>query len=267
MAKKRAFDKFFIEGTIHTVAQNGIENTRTKDVADYAGFSEATMFRQFDTKDDLLRQAFLYIDKEVSYILMKSDLIRNPDETPFEFGFYVTWRQVYRHLIIHREETIYLIRYRYSSCYTDEVRNMRQAFNGGLDRAYEVLEKHFGEADHTRKDIRLLISFIFEMTLGYAEKVITGNMINDQNTENIAWLAVSSAVKSWAKGRREEYTPVTEKNLRNLNRHDLMNLLLQQQRQTARLMSQINELKAQGTMPAFETEERTPWPEPVPTLR
>ena len=55
VAYRRASDEIFIEGTIKTVAAIGIENMRTKHVADYAGFTEATMFRRFPSKEILLR--------------------------------------------------------------------------------------------------------------------------------------------------------------------------------------------------------------------
>lgn len=88
MAYRRASDEIFIEGTIKTVAEIGIENMRTKHVADYAGFTEATMYRLFPTKTILLRDAFLSVDKKISDILTQSSFIRNPEKTPFELGVY-----------------------------------------------------------------------------------------------------------------------------------------------------------------------------------
>ena len=195
MAYKRSSDEIFIKGTIKTVAEIGIENMRTKHVADYAGFTEATMYRRFSTKEILLRDAFLSVDKKISAVLTQSAFIRNPEKTPFELGVYAVWHKVYRYLIEHREETIFLIRYRYSSLYTEEVRNMRQAYNGEFDKAYEVFEKRFGKTEHFYRGF--LINYIFEMTLGFAEKIITGKIEDDKDTEERIWLAVSSAVKSW----------------------------------------------------------------------
>ena len=196
MGNKKAYDEMFIAGTIQTVSEIGIENMRTKHAADYAGFSEATLFRHFPSKEILLRDTFLYIDRQVSDILTQSAFLRNPGNVPLELGFYATWRKVYRYLVEHREETIYLIRYRYSSLYTDEVRNMRQANNGGLNGAYDAIEKYFGNEMKAYREF--LVNYIFEMTLGFAERVITGKIEDNQDTEDIAWLAISGAAKSWA---------------------------------------------------------------------
>ena len=196
MPNKRAYEDLFIEGAIKTVAEIGIENMRTKMVADSAGFSEATMFRIFPTKEILLREAFLEIDKRVSAILTESDFVKNPDgaQSQFEFVFFSLWRDVYRYLIEHREETIFLIRYRYSSLYTEEVRSMRQAYSGSFDRAVELLEARYGKGSNTYRGF--LISYIFDMTLCFAEKILMGRVIDNSDTEYRIWMAIYNATNS-----------------------------------------------------------------------
>lgn len=211
MAYKRSSDEIFIEGTIKTVAAIGIENMRTKHVADYAGFTEATMYRRFPSKEILLREAFLNIDRKISSILTQSAFIRKPDDTTFELAIYAIWHKVFRYLVEHKDETIFLIRYRYSSLYTNEVRDMRQVYNGGLDRVYEVFEKHYGNAAHSYRGF--LISYIFEMTLVFAEKVVTGKIEDSEATEESVWLAVSSAVDQLT--RHPEDSQMDDK--RNIN--------------------------------------------------
>ena len=209
MAYKRASDEMFMEGTVQTVAKIGIENMRTKHAADYAGFSEATMFRRFPTKEILLRDTFLYIDRRISDIFTQSAFLRNPGNVPLELGLYSTWRKVYRYLVEHREETIYFIRYRYSSLYTDEVWDTRQTYNGGLERACETIEKYYGIEGSAYRGF--LVNYIFEMTLGFAEKVITGKIEDNQDTEDIAWLAISGAAKSWVR-KQEQNQPGNRQN-------------------------------------------------------
>ena len=197
MAKKRAYEELFVHAAIRMVYEVGIENLRTKDVADLTSFSEATLFRFFPSKDILLRETFLYIDKEVSDLLTQCAYIRNPDNTPFELAVYAIWHKVYRYLLEHREETIFLIRYRYSSLYTDEVRSKRQAYNGGFDRAYAVFEKHLGTASHSYRGF--IINYIFELTLCFAEKIITGKVEDTEATEGFIWTAVRNSMEEAGK--------------------------------------------------------------------
>ena len=132
-------------------------------------------------------------------MLTQSAYIRNPDDTPFELAVYAIWHKVFRYLIEHKEETIFLIRYRYSSLYTEEVRSKRQAYNGGFDKAYAVFEKHLGSSERSYRGF--LINYIFEMTLCFAEKIIAGKLEDNEDTEQEIWLAVSSAVNSLTRKR------------------------------------------------------------------
>ena len=193
MAYKRSSDEIFIKGTIKTVAEIGIENMRTKHVADYAGFTEATMYRRFPSKEILLRDSFLYVDKKISSILTQSAFIRKPDDTPFELAIYAIWHKVFRYLIEHREETLFLVRYRYSSLYTDEVRGMREAYNGGLDNACNVFERNLGELGGM--SWQTLIANIFELTLCYAEKIITGRLEDTKEMERSIWTVVINSIE------------------------------------------------------------------------
>ena len=194
MPKKRAYEDVFIDAAIHVVYEGGIENLRTKDVADLTGFSEATLFRFFQTKEILLRSTFLYVDKRISDILSQSAYVLHSDDTPHELVLYGIWHKVYRHLIENQEETICLIRYRYSSLYSPEVRKMREAYNGGLDRAYEVFERKMGELNGT--SWQLLLNNMFEVTLCFAEKIITGRLEDTEETEGSIWTIIMNSIEN-----------------------------------------------------------------------
>lgn len=193
MAYKRASNEMFIEGAIKTVAAVGIENTRTKDVAEYAGFSEATLFRHYPTKEALLKAAFLYVDKQLSNILTTSKYIRNPDGTPFQDVLHQIWREVFQYLLDNPEETIFLIRYRYSALYTNEVRSQREAYNGAFVNAYKAFEGHFGQNRHSYQGF--LINYIFELTLCFAEKIVQNKVVNTPEVELLLWRAINAAVR------------------------------------------------------------------------
>lgn len=186
---KKAYENLFIEGTIVKVAESGLENLRTKTVADYAGFSEATLFRIFKTKEGLLEEAFLFVDRRLSDLVTKTDF----HQKPLEDVLYKIWYEVYRHLVENREETLFLIRYRYSSLYTKDVRKKRQAYNGAFDEVYSILADEFGTPDGTYRGF--LLNYIFELTLFFAEKVIHGCVKDTKDTEDKIWKVVLNAAK------------------------------------------------------------------------
>lgn len=200
MAIKKSSDAKFVEGAIRITAEVGIENLRTKQVADYAGFSEATLFRAFPSKENLLRHAFLHVDKEISDILISNSYLFNSEEMSFDQAVFTVWRKIYRRLIEEKEETLFLIRYRYSSLYNDDVRANRQAYNGSFEGAYDIIEQNMGSMTNSYRGF--LLNYIFEMTLCFAEKIVTGRIQDAPDTERVIWAAISSAVREVTRGQK-----------------------------------------------------------------
>lgn len=192
MATKKASDEIFLEGAIRTTAAVGIENTRTKDIAEYAGFSEATLFRRFATKEALLQSAFLGIDAKISGLILESDFTAAAEQMPFELAVYGVWHRVYRYLVDNRAETVFLIRYRYSSLYTEEVRMQRQAYNGSFEKIYRIFEKQYGSSHYLHRGF--LVNYIFELTLCLAEKIVSGRLEDTPVMERSAWAAIYSVI-------------------------------------------------------------------------
>ena len=195
MAYRRAFDEVFYRGTIQTVAKLGIEKTRTKHIAEYAGFSEATMFKMFPSKEILLRDTFLYLDKKISNMITQNSYIRNPEKKPFVSGIYDVWFKIYRYLLENKEEALFLIRYRYSSLYTEEVIKMRELSDGSYNKVFELLDDQMGKTETEFKNF--LIGYAFDVTLCFIEKIISGKLEDDQKNESYIWLMVTNTAKSW----------------------------------------------------------------------
>lgn len=184
--------KSFMEGTIRQVAAVGIENLRTKNIAEETNYSEATLFREFKSKEDLLCCAFLEVDKRISDLLTESPYIKTTGEMDFSVIAFSIWRKVFRYLVAHPEETLFLIRFRYSSLYTDEIRSKRQAYNGSFEPVYDVIVRRLGTPTDTYRGF--LINYVFELTLSFAEKVVTGRIKDSEEMEVRLWSAISGAI-------------------------------------------------------------------------
>ena len=188
---KKALDRHFIDGAIHTVARVGIENTRTKQIAEYAGFSEATLFRCFDTKEDLLNATFLEVDRKLFEMMTKNTSKVCQDSEEFEKKVRDDWHALYRHLIDNGDETLFIIRYRYSSLYTEKVRLERKSYTEDFDVASNEYQKHFGVPPIV--STAYIINVMFSMTVNFAEKVISGCLEDTVETEENFWSMIWSA--------------------------------------------------------------------------
>lgn len=184
--------KELLESAIRLVAKNGMENLRTKDIAEDVGISEGTMYKHFQSKDEILMDAFFVVDTKVSSIMTQSSFSKVINKDNFWDVLHVMWKRIYDYLLSHEEETLFLIRFRYSALYTSELRRKRQAYNGMFDEIYTSLENVSGLPTDMYRGF--LTSYIFEITLCFAEKYVTGRIPKDDSLENNLWLAVKGAV-------------------------------------------------------------------------
>lgn len=181
-----------LESAIRLVAKNGMENIRTKEIAEDVGISEGTMYKHFKSKNEILRDAFFLVDTRISSILTQSSFASSVNIENFWDMVHEIWEKIYSYLLSHEEETLFLIRFRYSALYTAELRKKRQAYNGMFDEIYKSLEKiHTLPPDIYRG---FLTSYIFEITLCFAEKYVTGRIPEDDSLEDNLWNAVKGAV-------------------------------------------------------------------------
>lgn len=192
----------FINAAIKKVAELGLENVRTKQIAQEVGVSEATMYRYYSSKEELLRDAFLETDHRISRLLTASKYFPTGSESKQEIRerAFLIWSKVYHYLLSHPEEALFLIRYRYSAYYTDEVRSLRDAHAGGFDAVYDLLEQLYGEPQFAYRGF--LINYIFELTLCFVERANTGRFRATPEMENSVWQAILGAVSGLLKSSR-----------------------------------------------------------------
>lgn len=185
----------FVDATIKIVAQAGLENLRTKQIAAESGMSEATMYTHFGSKEEILNTTFLILDRRLSDLLTKNKLVQAVLDGTYSLHnvAYEIWAKVYRYLITHWEETIFVIRYRYSSYHTDEIRHMRRAYSGDFDGVYRIIGDYFSNPNLACCEFS--VNYAFEMTFSFAEKIISGRIEDTPELQQRIWLGIKESIK------------------------------------------------------------------------
>ncbi len=241
---KRVSVEVFFSSIIRAVAEVGIENLRTKTVAEYAGFSEATMFNYFKNKDDMLCQTFLEMDRRVSAIVLNSPYIQKMEEVGFTTAAFGVWHTVYRYLLDHPEETLYLIRFRYCALYNSEVRSKRQAYNGSFNRLYETVTSKLGTPGELQREF--LLNYIFEMTICFAERIVTGRLQNTEEVEGYVWKVIIGALGKILSIPQKEENVTDAESAEDMSREELLALLSRQQKENEALKTRILQLECRN---------------------
>ena len=113
--KQDDLQQALIDGTIHIIAQKGLDKATTKAISNATGINEVYIYRLFDNKEKLFEKAFEHLDKQlVDKCLLHVEVMYTRDmdyETKCRIYFLAIWR----FLIGNKDEILMYIRYYYSS--------------------------------------------------------------------------------------------------------------------------------------------------------
>lgn len=167
---------------VKVTVESGMDLVTTQSIAKMAGCSEAMIYRFFKGKNELLTEVFLEIDSILSNFLLqnKNISVANLDE-----GLKESWHNIWRWLLDHPDETLFLIRFRYSSLYTDETRNKRLGHDGSFDAFNQIIDARFGSPTFSYSGF--IFNYLFEITLSFAERVALGRFVDNENVEQYIW--------------------------------------------------------------------------------
>lgn len=181
-----------MHAAVVTVAERGIENAGTAFIAKAAGCSEAMIYKLFTDKTDLLNEVFLSIDRAISLEALSLWNSRPQNETLIDTT-HRAFQMIYRRLLTKSDETLFLLRFRYSSLYTSSIRSKRYAYNGAFDAVHSAVESYY--SGHEFGYSGFVLNYLFELTLTFAEKVLTGRFTDSKELENRLWRMMLAGIR------------------------------------------------------------------------
>lgn len=167
------------------VATEGIERVTTRKVSKGAGLSDPYIYQCYSDMDDLLKSAFLEINKEIAEIIKNMLQTYNPEsitQEETEKRCWEMWSTYWDFLMAQPEKTIFYWRFSQSGYYSKELFDARQK---NFDLFFKFLndaEERSGLTDITDTDT--IVADIFVGTVGMAVKIHLGYI---EKTESIKY--------------------------------------------------------------------------------
>jgi AcrR family transcriptional regulator len=186
----------YIDETIEVTAERGLENVTVRRIAGKAGVSEAALYRHFEGKDDLVNESFLTIDKEVSELFLESFYANSYTGKDFEETLRLVWNDVFSFMLKEKSKTLFLIRYRFSSLFTDEVRKKRLINSERFTPVCRALAEKLGGSEEYYRNYA--ISYIFEVTILFSEKILLGRLAYSKELEDSLWQFLLNIIKNFS---------------------------------------------------------------------
>lgn len=195
--KQEAIRHAMIDGTIHVIARDGLENATTKLLAKESGVNEAYIYRFFDGKDDMLVKTFENLDEELLNSIQSNIIYMKVQNMEMRERCWLTFCGVWKFLIGNKEKCLTFIRYYYSP-YFD-----RYSAESHKKR-YEGLVKIMSRAFNEDAYVWMILNHILNVMLDFAVKVFNGTMENtDDNVEHV-FRVVYESVKQYFRTEGEQ---------------------------------------------------------------
>lgn len=168
-----------IDGTVHVIAQEGLDKASTKQIGLATSINEAYIYRCFENKEDMFAKAFESLDNELVAKAMKHVDIMYMQELEYEMRCWVFFNSVWRFLLGNRDKCLAFIRYYYSpyfSRYSAEEHKKR----------YVPLVAKFKDAFRKEANVWMIMNHILTTMLDFAVKVFDGAVSdNDDTAEHV----------------------------------------------------------------------------------
>lgn len=179
-----------IDGTIRVVAREGLAKTTTKLVATTAGVNEVNIYRMYKGKEDLLKNTFASLDRELIHTILNRLPVMNMTEIDIKERAWMLFAGIWKFLLGNADKCLCFMQYYYSPYF-------RQYSYEEHKRAYEPVTEAFRPAFVKGADVWMLLNHILDMMLNSAVKVFQGDLTNDEKTAEQLFELIYASMSSW----------------------------------------------------------------------
>lgn len=186
-----------LDSTVKTIEQLGLDKATTRNISRRANLNEAYIYRIFNDKEDLFKETFAQLDREMVTFLQNELESVAEEETDLEAKYRPLFFAFWKYLLDNKGKCLCFIRYYFSPYFKKY----------SLEDHRELLVRPAGMISHDLRagtDVGMLLDHILTTMLNFASMVINGTLAeSDDTAENVFTVAFSS-VKPYLKHYSKE---------------------------------------------------------------
>ncbi len=184
-----------IDGTIHVIAQNGLDKATTKAIGNATGINEVYIYRLFESKEKLFEKAFEHLDKQlVDKSLLHIDVMYMR-EMDYETRCRIYFLAVWRFLVGNKDEILMYVRYYYSPYF-------KKHSAGAHKLRFTPVVNKFRDAFKDEADVWMILNHILNVMLDFAVMVHNDEMPKEDDYTEHVFRVIYASIKQYFK--REE---------------------------------------------------------------
>lgn len=170
-----------LTAAIRAVRLYGLEGARVQNISELAGLSPGALYRYFDSKDQLMEECFILVDKQAAVIfdgirLNPLTMLRDP------MGAVKTlWQPYFRFWLARPDETVFYHRFRDSAAFPEFYEQRDLNYFSAFADIVRLFLRLFPKLDKIKYDMLWL--HVLTTTVMYAKYVVEGYLPDNEETE------------------------------------------------------------------------------------
>lgn len=175
--QKETMKRNIMESTVRVVAREGLEKTTTRLISLESKLNEAYIYRCFENKEHLLAETFWNEDVRFAHQIQKSLPVMQMSGLTWEEKCFLLWNSCWGFIIKQPEDCRFYIRYYYSA-------NFRKYAYERHMKFFKPLIDKISFAFRRGVNVDMLVHQIFDTMLSFAERVLSGEIEDGEETRH-----------------------------------------------------------------------------------
>ena len=186
-----------LDSTVRIIAKDGLDKATTRSIAQAAQLNEAYIYRFFNDKEYLFKEAFTMLDNELISKILLHLPIMSANELDFETRCRALFFACWKFILSNQEKCLCFIRYYFSPYFK------KYSFDAHQARYKKVVEI-MTPAFRPKANVWMLLNHILNTMLNFATKVFNGAVKDCDDTTEHVFLLVYYSIKPYLKNSQQE---------------------------------------------------------------
>lgn len=179
-----------IDGTIHVIAQQGLDKATTKLIGTQTGINEAYIYRCFEDKEDMFANAFGVLDDELVNRALLHLPVMYMKEYDYETRCRIFFFAIWNFMLANRDHCLAFVRYYYSPYFK------KYSAEEHKTRFAPVIAK-FQDAFRDEADVWMILNHILNVMLDFAVKVFNDEMPKDDDYSEHVFRVIYCSIRQY----------------------------------------------------------------------
>jgi AcrR family transcriptional regulator len=178
-----------LQATLELISEYGFHGTPMSKIAAQAGVGAGTIYRYFESKENLIAELFLEVKQDFSQAMLQGF---DPG-TSTEAIFRKIWRNTYNYCTQHPQGMAFLEQFHNSPFQTAETEAATLEY---LKPMVDVFQAALEAGEIKRIPFEMLSIFVYDVVVAHAKRHLSGSLVMDEANLESALQACWDAVRS-----------------------------------------------------------------------